>query len=1165
MVNDKCFVPAPNGLDESLFFCLACNNRPMLYSTIRKHRLLPSHIRNHSRWLESERLRQLIPPTPVIPDVEQPSSSPASDPPVQNDVAQLSNNVHYDDEMRQNTIVDMWTRDYSSLFRSPILSVNGSEDDDIQASPMISGQGSDDRSRLSPLSQQSKDSTGLTEDESWAPFTSLEACQFVGLSILGTTRTTLSLLEYERIRYFVGLLKVRLPGYKSLKNARKNLKKRYAFDVVESELGNPYVRDHLEFIPELPHKTSEINRFSQSKQWREELPRDLRVQMVDTANGHFYLYEVVQLYSKRIVVPIFFFKSGTEIMAKCVFAKLIHCGGSSDMGPGIKIDYQSVSDFNSESLSTINVNTFWKIFDDIELRPGEPIKGLCDKVMHGMSMLRLSIPAEIINAPDVDSAECEEGISTEIPIYNPWRAKAGGRIIRHVPLVMYCDNLSGNVSKRWNKHIAFYCTLAGLPPKFSNQEYNCHFVTTSNTAGLWSLQTHNLVSEGFVAFDHSIDAEVFVMTVVLCHLGDSPMHAEVTNTMMPTNSLTPCRICNLRVNSMADKRSTQYICDFVGVDENGNKSSLPKRDWSETIRGTKELWSLAQQPGNIGLFESHSATLGEIQEICRGLNHDFGDRLFNPFLRLKGFDGHKHTPVEILHVVLLGVGKYLLRHQMQRSSATEKDKIRGRWRSFETAGLNIPKIQPKTMIAHFQSLNGKEFRTVLQAAPFVFFDCDLTKEERETWKALSNLAPYIFQTKITDMDIYLTQTNQSIQAFLKAIVQMSAQWCNKPKFHMLTHLCDAIDRYGPAMLFGTENFECYNGNTRQSSIKSNHLSPGRDIATSFNNHRLMRSVTAGTKLYDKRLQTYIRASVNVRRIFETSPLLQKALGYNTFWNKEKPIQIGGKLKVQPSAAHAHVPEQIANLFTAQDWTVLQDITLANQQKVGADVFVSVAACVSTGRTIGRVKNVWGVGACGLEQTKLEVAKCRVGMISAFYGMRELAERDKVIWINPQDIEGVINVQHDCNKSRCTVQQTRQIMIERRVTVTKDFAVVHAKTSNFIINSAAFYSAGLHQGWACLPSSDITPAEWKDTVRQGLAKWAESIKEKDDSREKKREREKAKLLDPSRFTQARKKRKQPEANRSPSETPAPPSPCDSAATDYPCPLESFPIAGPSNHL
>lgn len=152
-----------------------------------------------------------------------------------------------------------------------------------------------------------------------------------------------------------------------------------------------------------------------------------------------------------------------------------------------------------------------------------------------------------------------------MPLINPWRKKADGRIIRHMPLVLYCDDLSGNVSKKWNKHIAFYFTLAGLPPKMSNQEYNCHFLTTSNTAGALELAdpridelkyahlsklTHkvfsltyassDLMTEGFVAYDHKSQSEVLVMATVLCHLGDSPMHAEVTNTMNPTSSLSPC-------------------------------------------------------------------------------------------------------------------------------------------------------------------------------------------------------------------------------------------------------------------------------------------------------------------------------------------------------------------------------------------------------------------------------------------------------------------------------------------------------------------------------------------------------------------------------------------------------------------------------------------------
>lgn len=57
----------------------------------------------------------------------------------------------------------------------------------------------------------------------------------VGSLILGSTRTTLSLLEYERIRlFFFSLLGPKIPAYKTVQNLRKRLKRRFDFNVCES-------------------------------------------------------------------------------------------------------------------------------------------------------------------------------------------------------------------------------------------------------------------------------------------------------------------------------------------------------------------------------------------------------------------------------------------------------------------------------------------------------------------------------------------------------------------------------------------------------------------------------------------------------------------------------------------------------------------------------------------------------------------------------------------------------------------------------------------------------------------------------------------------------------------------------------------------------------------
>ena len=67
---------------------------------------------------------------------------------------------------------------------------------------------------------------------------------------------------------------------------------------------------------------------------------------------------------------------------------------------------------------------------------------------------------------------------------NRWRALAGGACVVSFPLWLYCDDVSGNQSKKWNKHHSFLSSAAGLPCSLSQQEYNVHFLCTSNLAPL---------------------------------------------------------------------------------------------------------------------------------------------------------------------------------------------------------------------------------------------------------------------------------------------------------------------------------------------------------------------------------------------------------------------------------------------------------------------------------------------------------------------------------------------------------------------------------------------------------------------------------------------------------------------------------------------------------
>lgn len=62
---------------------------------------------------------------------------------------------------------------------------------------------------------------------------------------------------------------------------------------------------------------------------------------------------------------------------------------------------------------------------------------------------------------------------------HPLRAKAGGRMVYTVPLIVFMDDVSGNISKQWNKHHAIYMSNASLPREMLEKEFCVRFVTSS--------------------------------------------------------------------------------------------------------------------------------------------------------------------------------------------------------------------------------------------------------------------------------------------------------------------------------------------------------------------------------------------------------------------------------------------------------------------------------------------------------------------------------------------------------------------------------------------------------------------------------------------------------------------------------------------------------------
>ncbi|KAA1090856.1 hypothetical protein PGT21_015761 [Puccinia graminis f. sp. tritici] len=347
---------------------------------------------------------------------------------------------------------------------------------------------------------------------------------------------------------------------------------------------------------------------------------------------------------------------------------------------------------------------------------------------------------------------------------------------------------------------------------------------------------------------------------------------------------------------------------------------------SSSTHGVKDMINRAvidQRYEVLELGQDATTTQKRFLEEIQELDRSNPERLLNPYFE---------APV-----------KYMVRDFMRRLSAEDKQHVKARYQSFNIDGLNIPSIQPSYLTKHFANFIGKDFRVVLQAAPFVLFEY-MDDKERTLWMALCHLAPLIFQTHIEDMAIFQEQLVYHVRNFLYLLAKGTAQWVNKPKIHMLLHLMDSIIRFGPASLFATEKFEGYNSTLRNASVHSNRQSPGQDIAVTFANYLVLRHILSGGFFFDKKSGRYCAAGSCVTDFFLQSITIQKSMGLNTALLEESSQRYPNirKWKVKPANK---VPTPLDLQEHLRDYTVSQiaEVNLDGKRVIRAGSFVLVSS------------------------------------------------------------------------------------------------------------------------------------------------------------------------------------------------------------------------------
>lgn len=115
--------------------------------------------------------------------------------------------------------------------------------------------------------------------------------------------------------------------------------------------------------------------------------------------------------------------------------------------------------------------------------------------------------------------------------------------------------------------------------------------------------------------------------------------------------------------------------------------------------------------------------------------------------------------MEILHVILLGFVKYFWCDAVARLREPDRQVLIARLSSFNVSGLGLPPLSGATLVNYARSLVGRDFRAIVQAAPFVLQGLDgISTESLDVWLALSRVVTLVWQPEIQHIENHIVSS-----------------------------------------------------------------------------------------------------------------------------------------------------------------------------------------------------------------------------------------------------------------------------------------------------------------------------------------------------------------------------------------------------------------------
>ncbi|KAG8759812.1 hypothetical protein FRC11_001359 [Ceratobasidium sp. 423] len=777
------------------------------------------------------------------------------------------------------------------------------------------------------------------------------------------------------------------------------------------DMANPLLRRHMHFYPHY-----DDNRMSQI--WHggkllKDVPDHVLTPMIRHNNQIYYVGELVQR-TKGWFLPLRWVLKGKERKMYAV-------------GHPVEETLSGLS-VCSDRRITVPVTSFCRSFP--ELLEGNMIPSFNDD----SQTFRASIP-------------------------HPLRAIAGLRPVYSLPIIVFMDDVSGNETNMWSKHISCYISNGALTREVLNAEYSVRFVLTSKHASPSELMggiqedLQDSFQTPIIAYDCENQEEVLIRGYPALSAADNPMQSEQCSCQLQ-NANHFCRTCGAggpmgfkqsesgyeSLFKPGEKRSPlqtreriNALLDMSIQPAHKTRIKDQARDWGvkdslgqTVIDKLLDLGQKLRDPNSGSNHKSESAII-VIASLKAELDLARQQGSINPFLDMEnlGFNVHEDTPTEILHTVLLGVVKYFWGQTVfVLTKAHRMDSLETRLGSLNITGLNIDSISERYMCQYTGSLVGKHFKTLAQLMVFACHDL-VESSLLEVWLLLGRLTVLLWFTEIDDIDTYLAELQVIIDEFL-----LSAARCSpsiivlKPKFHFLVHLPMYIKRFGPAILFSTERFESFHGVFRAGSVHSNRLAPSRDISEYFVGLDRMKHICSGG--YWREGSSWVRASSLVLDFIAKNKEFRKLLGLPAM-SKSTP----GSITLPPRHSYSALKLKPWNEFAA-----------------GSNSFASSGP----GPASSRFFHIRSVLSQCCDSIKLG---------------------SDILFQTTKDIICLVNLQHDCTaEGKCTVRQVAERQ-EREDTARTRHVVQHSNSQRYILNTQGLH--GIKYLRCALPSSLL---EWR---------------------------------------------------------------------------------------